>query len=149
MGLDMHLRASKYLYAWDGGNVLDKKVAETVSELLGLNEFEVKEITIDAAYWRKSNQIHRWFVHNVQDGVDDCGYYDVSRHDIITLKELCQKVLDNRDLAATELPTESGFFFGGTKYDEWYYSDLEETVKKLEKVLALDGSWDFKYHSSW
>ena len=25
------------------------------------------------ASWRKANAIHKWFVDNVQDGVDDCG----------------------------------------------------------------------------
>ena len=30
-------------------------------------------------YWRKANQIHKWFVDNVQGGIDDCRPYPVSQ----------------------------------------------------------------------
>ena len=41
----------------------------------------------------------------------------------------------------------SGFFFGGTDYDEWYYNDIENTIKILESALE-DGD-EFYYSSSW
>jgi hypothetical protein len=63
---------------------------------------------------------------------------------------LCQKILENKDLATTELPTESGFFFGNTEYDDWYYQDLTETIEIVDRALTLDQhQWDFEYHSSW
>ena len=43
--------------------------------------------------WRKANQIHSWFVKNVQGGVDDCEVYEVSREKIEELLEICNKVL--------------------------------------------------------
>ena len=46
------------------------------------------------AYWRKANQIHRWFVENVQGGVDDCGTYEVTREDLQELLDCCIKVKD-------------------------------------------------------
>lgn len=48
--------------------------------------------------WRKANQIHNWFVQNVQDGVDDCGMYIVTGEDFILLNNLCKKVLDSSKL---------------------------------------------------
>lgn len=42
--------------------------------------------------WRKANQIHNWFVENVQDGKDDCGCYEVTKEQLETLLELCMKV---------------------------------------------------------
>ena len=45
------------------------------------------------AYWRKANQIHNWFVKNIQDGNDDCGYYEVSRQQLQELLSVCRDVL--------------------------------------------------------
>lgn len=150
MGLDMYLHAKRYLWAWQDGSE-DKTIANEVQKIAKISEdFEVKEIVIKAGYWRKANQIHRWFVQNVQDGKDDCGYYYVNRQNLIDLRDVCKRVSENKELAATELPTESGFFFGNTEYDDWYYQDLAETIEIIDKALTLDpAQWDFEYHSSW
>jgi hypothetical protein len=50
-------------------------------------------------------------------------------------------------LAEDLLPSASGFFFGATDYDEWYYNDITHTIKILEDAL-VDGD-DFYYSSSW
>lgn len=149
MGLDMYLNAKRYLWTYSDKNE-DSAVAKQIAQVANIpNDFEVQEIVIKAAYWRKANQIHRWFVENVQEGTDDCGHYYVSRQNLIDLKELCNKIIANKDLASTDLPTESGFFFGATEYDDWYYNDLSETVEMIDKALTLDQQWDFEYHSSW
>jgi len=146
----MYLHAKRYLWPWQDGSD-DKTIADEVQKIAKISEdFEVKEIVIKAGYWRKANQIHRWFVQNVQDGKDDCGTYYVSRQCLIDLRDLCKKVSENKELAPTELPTESGFFFGNTEYDDWYYQDLAETIEIIDKALTLDQhQWDFEYHSSW
>jgi hypothetical protein len=151
MGLDMYLHAKRYLWGWEEDSEDVKVIAREVQKVAKIPDgFEVKEIVIKAGYWRKANQIHRWFVQNVQDGKDDCGDYYVSRQNLIDLRELCQKILENKDLATTELPTESGFFFGNTEYDDWYYQDLTETIEIVDRALTLDQhQWDFEYHSSW
>lgn len=149
MGLDMYLNAKRYLWAWNEDRN-DKTIADTIQSIANIpNDFKVKEITVEAAYWRKSNQIHRWFVKNVQDNKDDCGNYYVSKQDLIDLRDLCKKVIDNHELASTDLPTESGFFFGNTEYDDWYYEDLTSTVEMIDKALTLGQEWEFEYHSSW
>lgn len=106
---------------------------------------------IEVAYWRKANQVHRWFVENVQNGEDDCGYYPVTKEQLIELRDLCRDVLENRDLAELRLPTCAGFFFGSMNYDQWYFSDLEQTVEQITNILD---STDFDseaiyYGSSW
>lgn len=103
-----------------------------------------------AAYWRKANHIHQWFVQNVQNGVDDCGDYPVSVEKLKELLEKCMQVLKNPLAASSVLPTQSGFFFGSTDYDEWYKSDLEATVKQLRSALkGKPESKLFFYSSSW
>lgn len=46
------------------------------------------------------------------------------------------KVVDNYELCEEELPTEEGFFFGSTDYDEWYLEDIDSTIEQLKKVVA-------------
>ena len=45
------------------------------------------------ASWSKANQIHNWFVENLQNGIDDCSYYFITEGDLLDLKEICKKVL--------------------------------------------------------
>ena len=146
MGLDMYLNAKRFL--WHSEDELGKKIAENFPEI---GDKRVKEISVEAAYWRKSNQIHKWFVDNVQDSVDDCGNYDVSREKIKELLDLIDVVLGDRKKASALLPTESGFFFGSDKYDEFYFSDLEDTKKMLTDLIDEEKwqGWYFEYHSSW
>lgn len=49
-------------------------------------------IWAEVGYWRKSNQIHNWFVKNVQNGVDDCECYEVTEDDLQKLLMTCKKV---------------------------------------------------------
>lgn len=42
------------------------------------HEYGHKNIIEQVGYWRKANAIHKWFVDNIQDGEDDCGYYEVA-----------------------------------------------------------------------
>lgn len=86
-------------------------------------------IVDEVAYWRKANAIHEWFVENVQNGEDDCeAHRELTRSDLTKLIGLCKKVLKNSDLAPELLPTQDGFFFGGTQYDDWYFKDLRTTI---------------------
>jgi hypothetical protein len=105
-----------------------------------------KAIIDNVGYWRKANQIHNWFVKNVQKGVDDCGTYYVSTEKLQKLVETCKEVLDNHELAEELLPTCSGFFFGDTKYDEYYFADLQDTINMLSDI---DEECEYIYHASW
>ena len=47
-------------------------------------------------YWRKANEIHNWFVENVQDGEDDCDYHNECTREILEdLLHTCKVVLDS------------------------------------------------------
>lgn len=141
-----------------------------------------KSIVEQAAYWRKANQIHNWFVENVQDGTDDCDRYEVTKKQLEELLKICMKVklasklvkgkvnngytfkngveIPNTEdgeyiedpTTAMELPpSQSGFFFGSTDYDQWYMKDIDYTIEKILEVLRTT---DFDkeivfYRSSW
>lgn len=142
--------------------------------------YRIKE---EVGYWRKANQIHNWFVENIQDGVDDCDYHrEVTEEDLLELLDVCETVLNSCEMidgqicdgysyengervpnmvdgkyvkdpsvAKELLPSTSGFFFGGTDYDEWYVDDIKKTIDIIHKVLETT---DFEtqmiyYCSSW
>jgi hypothetical protein len=112
-----------------------------------------EESTREVGYWRKDNQIHGWFVRNVQDGVDDCEPYPVTKDQLEQLLAICRVVLKEKSNKTSSelLPPMQGFFFGGYSYGEGYYEGVSETIATLEKVLE---ETDFEteelfYQSSW
>lgn len=156
MGLDMYLSAKRYISKHF--NEQDPARAEAIQKLFPeLADMQgrfgdaspVKEVAIDAGYWRKANAIHDWFVRECQGGVDECQATRVSRESLQELKETCEQVLANRKKAGELLPTTSGFFFGSTEFDEYYFQDIESTVEIIDRCLALPTAWEFEYQSSW
>lgn len=66
------------------------------------------------AYWRKANAIHNWFVENAQDGVDNCGTYEVERYLLEDLLARCaevkkESVLVDGDVSRGQTLTENGW----------------------------------------
>jgi|1_EtaG_2_1085319.scaffolds.fasta_scaffold02223_10 hypothetical protein len=154
MGLDMYLDATRFLRTYGDDN--DQEVTVTIKgkKWSAKGDFnkpgKLKGVTCNAIYWRKANAIHKWFVDNVQSGEDNCGTYYVSRQQLIQLKELCEKVLANKDKASELLPIHQGFFFGTYEYDERYWDNLTGTIKEIDEVLEMfPEEWDFEYTSSW
>lgn len=154
MGLDMYLTGKRYMSKYF--DPADSERIEKVNEIFGVdgdeeNDFGAKEVSFSLAYWRKANEIHRWFVDKCQEGVDECQETWVSREDLQELVDTCKTVLGDMSRAKELLPTQEGFFFGGTDYDEFYKQDLEYTVERLEKVLAdpVTQKMEFYYQSSW
>jgi len=127
----------------------------TVANAIGATDFMEKDTPsiqcqVKIGYWRKANAVHDWFVQNCQDGNDDCREAYVPIEKLEELRNICKMVLGNHALASEYLPTSSGFFFGSTDYDEWYYKDLESTVEIIDKALSkISNEWTFAYQSSW
>ena len=49
------------------------------------------------------------------------------------------------------MPTQAGFFLGGTDYSPYYFQTVEETLEIVDKILE-NGDFDkevYLYHSSW
>ena len=57
----------------------------------------------------------------------------------------------NPEIASELLPTQDGFFFGSTEYDQWYMEDIKSTIDILTKALE-ETDFDREmvvYSSSW
>ena len=156
MGLDMYLSAKRYIskHFNEGDSERAEAIQKLFPELANIqgrfgDASPVKEVSIDAGYWRKANAIHDWFVREVQGGEDECKPHYVDREQLLALREACEQVLADKQKAPELLPTASGFFFGSTDYDQYYFEDLQSTIDIVDRCLALPTSWDFEYRSSW
>lgn len=150
MGLDMYLEKRTDVRRWNFQKPEEQHevVVTRGGQPTNINPEKVTTIVEEAGYWRKQNQIHRWFVENVQGGVDNCGEYYVGSDKLQELLDICKKIQSDNSLAEELLPSASGFFFGGTDYDEWYFNGIDNTVDILEEVLS-DTHADYYYSSSW
>ncbi len=144
-----------------------------------IGDFSYYTFLSEMVYWRKANAIHNWFVNNVQNYDDDCGYYKVHLQDLENLLDTLQTVhdsiknkklvdeyckdsngetysikvflKDDTKIAEELLPTQEGFFFGSTKYGEQYLEEIEYTIKEIKNLIE---NFDFNnnylvYNSSW
>ncbi|CAB4241702.1 hypothetical protein UFOVP71_240 [uncultured Caudovirales phage] len=146
MGLDMYLNAKRFL--WHDEEKLATDLKDNFPDLP--ETMRIKEVTIEALYWRKANAIHKWFVDNVQGGVDECQETDVSLAQLEKLLEVIEQVLDDPSKVHDLLPPTAGFFFGSKDVDQWYWDDLKQTHSKLQELFTRDWkNWDFSYRASW
>jgi hypothetical protein len=188
MGLDMYLSKRHYVKNWDHDGP-EKHIDITVK--IGgkkhplINTSKITYIIEEVAYWRKANQVHQWFVDNVQDGVDDCQESPVSHEQLKKLYDICVlvadysklkdgeitngyrveegksipiiekgKIIEDPSVAEEMLPTASGFFFGGTEYDEYYLEDITHTIEMLKPEFEVEygnGIYEpeYYYRASW
>jgi hypothetical protein len=166
MGLDMYLYKRTYIGAnYQHHNITGKIELYNNNKPIVIDFNRVAYIEESVGYWRKANAIHKWFVENVQAGKDDCKDYYVDRENLLALKNVCLKILQNLiknsiinsngnieyknvKLANKLLPPQQGFFFGGKDIDEYYVNDLSNTVELIDKILQEE-TGDFYYSSSW
>ena len=191
MGLDMYLnRCNRKAWGFKDFDIDEiKKNNPAIYEELkpyinkrGSEYYSWESIFEEVGYWRKANAIHKWFVDNAQNEVDDCGCYEVSKEQLEGLLDICIKVRDSSklvkglvqngstykdgkfvpnmeegeyiedsEIAEELLPTQDGFFFGGTNYDQWYLQDINDTINIITHALETT---DFDkemivYGSSW
>ena len=158
MGLDMYLYRREYVGGWDWKSVKDdgkeRAFYDTILEYTNLPRCEASphaNVEVCVAYWRKANAIHKWFV-DLDGGRDECQSIYVTAGQLKELRDKCMSIVSEPAIAASTLPTQSGFFFGSYEYDDWYMEDMKNTIDQLDAVLEGigDDDWvDFIYRASW
>lgn len=102
------------------------------------------EFLEEVAYWRKTNQIHNWFVENINNGIDEPLFIqEVTKDQLCKLYKLCIETLSKRTPPFETLPTRSGCFFGSLTYDDYYYKEIDRTKSLLENLLK---NFNFETH---
>jgi hypothetical protein len=97
MGLDMYINMNVSVYPKKGETIIDTANPTSSFDDFDTDEFNCSNrITFskNVAYWRKANQIHRWFVENIQDGEDDCKSYEFNFERLQGLYDECKKIVD-------------------------------------------------------
>jgi hypothetical protein len=183
-----------YISGWDHSDAEEKEAFHSAVLAAGLEEFVTPAspsayiipgdpctVRITVAYWRKANAIHKWFVDNCMNGVDECVWSEpIPRSKLRELKQLCERVINQTEMVKGDvcngytfdsdgmkpilepgelmantkqaeklLPTQSGFFFGSTDYDEYYIQALKHTVEQLTEALRCPQDTVFRYRPSW
>ena len=77
-----------------------------------------------AYYQNKGKMQNEWYALTDTDDIDD-------------IIDRCEQVLKDHSLAETLLPTQAGFFFGGTDYNDWYFSDVKDCLRQMKKYRKL------------
>ena len=77
MGLDMYLKASKYVSGYNHNDAKEKREYANLLQAFGLKKTPCENtpsgsLELTVAYWRKANAIHAWFVNELADGKDEC-----------------------------------------------------------------------------
>lgn len=117
---------------------------------MGLDMYLYRKTVSEAAYWRKANSIHGWFSNQKNGGLDNCENLTVTVDMLKALRDDCNAVLENHELAMELLPPTEGFFFGSNELNEWYFQDLKNTSEQLTKILNESDEDDlFEYHAWW
>lgn len=172
MGLDMYFSKKKFIWSDDRGKL-------KISGIDGIRSNKVKEIVEEAGYWRKANQIHKWFVDHIQDGNDNCAEYYVSEENMEILLETVNKVLDASELVdgkiingfrykdgkeepifedgqyikdptvAKELLPVQSGFFFGSEQYNQWYYEDLVNTKKILEEALEEDDGEYYYQSSW
>lgn len=168
MGLDMYLYLKQEEYKGiyisepdDTDLTLDypagmEKIEETMKKM-GDSKSVTRDTLYKVGYWRKANAIHQWFVDNCAGGEDDCRPVHCELEALETLLANCKLVKRVPQMAEEVLPTQGGFFFGNTEYDDYYYQNIDDTIEILENVIEFiknavankDYRWSVVYEASW
>jgi hypothetical protein len=134
MGLDMYLTGKYFIW--------DRNKDSVKIEGVDLHGYKLSQIEIEAGYWRKANAIHRWFVENVQNGIDECQESWVSRDKLEELLKVCKAVLYGIYLVDGKII--SGYQFkDGKKVAMLDDGKVVEDSKIAEELLPTQGGLFF------
>jgi hypothetical protein len=153
MGLDQYINRKSYIQNWS----FDKENKYEVVVTNNGNPTHIKSdkvtyVTEELGYFRKFNALHNWFVQ-LADGRDECQkiiFYEENVDNLLlTMKEVL--ISKSEDVALEMFPPVSGFFFGSIQIDEWYWKDLESSIKLFQEIKdewVVDRT-TYYYQASW
>jgi hypothetical protein len=153
MGLDMYFSTRKAT-----SKRVDRKTGEEVTLDWGLpNAHQVYEgsktittmVDTECGYFRKFNALHTYIVNTFGDE-DNCQPIYIAKSGVEQILANLKEIQEDHDEAQSIMPTQRGFFFGSTDYDEWYFRDVEEAITMFTDVLAvLEDDDCLIYQASW
>lgn len=108
---------------------------------------DISSIDLELGYWRKNVRIHKWFINNCAEGVDDCKEFYVKTEKLVELKNICERIVGG-DKEAFELLPEIDEQISFEEIDLKGIAYTAEILDvALKKVVGIEGA--FFYRASW
>lgn len=146
MGLDMYLYKRTYVKNWDH-NPPEDKIQITVKRGGKKHPtIDTKKITYiqeEVGYWRKANQIHNWFVQNVQKGVDECQESWVDESKLKELLQICLAIRENCKLKKGKVANGYTFNKAGEKEYSFEEGEIMTNSSFAEELLPTGSGFFF------
>lgn len=143
MGLDMYLTRKKYIGGQYGYREVEGEINIKIKGVkMPIDLKKVEYIEEEVAYWRKANQIHKWFVNNVQDGEDDCKPYYVSAENLKTLLALCKEVIKTAKITDGQIKVGESLK-GGKWVANYKDGKIIENAEEIAKILPTQEGFFF------
>ena len=98
---------------------------------LDLFYYKIKKI----GYFRKVNFLIPFFESQLGYKIENLCKVKIDKEDAEELLRRCSAVLDDHSKAEELLPTQEGFFFGSTDYDDYYFMDVERVRDYVKGTL--------------
>ena len=97
-----------------------------------VNEILASFVNGEDMYYRKVNFLYAYFADRLDD--EQC---IVTLEDCKKIIKYAETILETRDtdLAEKLLPTQSGFFFGSTEYDDYYFDDVKDVLEQFSEYI--------------
>lgn len=132
----------KWKEKYDKLNSLEIKVKEEKK----IEQLAAKKESMHIAYWEEANQIHYWFVMNIQKGKDDKRNHHTGKDVIKRLIKTCEELyelyekkghIDDELIkeAKEKMPPKDGIQFGENEINEKYFEQIQATLKMLKRTL--------------
>lgn len=152
MGLDMYLyRNGEECHYWRKANAIHNFFVENVQDGNDdCSDYDVPKSAIEDLAERCDLVLQLLDKCPKKEVEYSCGFQRNENGDMVEIFDKAF-VYDVGDEIHNLLPTQCGFFFGSTEYDEYYKSMILET-KELCDDLLLTMDWDketLTYGSSW
>jgi hypothetical protein len=145
MGLDMFLNKQMEVGYWRKANAIHKWFVENVQDgeddcrHAYVNREQLQELLDTCKKVKAASKLVDGKIKNGSQFTKEKGWEPIMEDG---------QYIEDPTVAKELLPTQEGFFFGSTEYDQYYLQDIEETIAIIEEALAGEGG-SFWYHSSW
>lgn len=155
MGLDMYLNKGKRIPKKNSDEFMSYEEMRKIDDLIS-NEgnediaelykdyvydcgeyLHWKSLTKEILYWRKANAIHKWFVDNVQLGEDNCGYYEVTKEQLMELRDKCIDVIRVAKVGMGKVSNGYSYVRDGNELKRVDYFEDGEVVLNAEDVAKI------------
>lgn len=129
-----------------------------------------REQDTEIGYWRKFNALHAYILDLTNSASDsNCEEIDLSEEDVNNILDTLNQVRlilekgtkiekdenwytfdeDTTYEVAELLPPRSGFFFGSTSIDNFYYEDVLDSIDIFDKALNIIKDGEEIYYYCW